>query len=236
MKADIERELRTLVLDCRDCGRTVHWVAGLGVTHGPLGPSGAHAARRARRAEPHVNPELPSVDGEGMGAPAADDIGPPSEATGVPWLYAERRKGEYPQPTRRSGKWLVYVAPEDVDDVWAKVRRATEAGRLGHRSKVATGLYAFLADSLERRIASGESELEPGTAETVLRFYRQRARRRVICVYTYDWKDEGDVMRVRSALRRVGVAAKIAYKADQETRDGVYRKGSHGPRVGKYFA
>jgi len=34
VKADLERELSELVLDCTDCGRTVHWVAGLGVTPG----------------------------------------------------------------------------------------------------------------------------------------------------------------------------------------------------------
>ena len=34
MKADLERELDQLVLDCTSCGRRVHWVAGLGVTLG----------------------------------------------------------------------------------------------------------------------------------------------------------------------------------------------------------
>jgi hypothetical protein len=34
VKADLERELGQLVLDCSDCGRTVHWVAGLGVSPG----------------------------------------------------------------------------------------------------------------------------------------------------------------------------------------------------------
>jgi hypothetical protein len=34
VKADLERELGRLVLDCSDCGRTVHWVAGLGVSPG----------------------------------------------------------------------------------------------------------------------------------------------------------------------------------------------------------
>jgi hypothetical protein len=35
VKADLERELGQLVLDCSCCGQTVHWVAGLGVS--PLG-------------------------------------------------------------------------------------------------------------------------------------------------------------------------------------------------------
>jgi len=34
VKADLERELGRLVLDCSACGRTVHWVAGLAVAPG----------------------------------------------------------------------------------------------------------------------------------------------------------------------------------------------------------
>jgi hypothetical protein len=34
VKADLERELGRLVLDCTDCGRTVHWVSGLGAEAG----------------------------------------------------------------------------------------------------------------------------------------------------------------------------------------------------------
>lgn len=34
LKADLERELGTWVLDCVDCSQAVHWVPGLGVTAG----------------------------------------------------------------------------------------------------------------------------------------------------------------------------------------------------------
>jgi hypothetical protein len=34
VKADLERELGRLVLDCSTCGRTVHWVAGLAASPG----------------------------------------------------------------------------------------------------------------------------------------------------------------------------------------------------------
>lgn len=34
VKADLERELAQLVLDCSDCGRRVHWVTGLGPSPG----------------------------------------------------------------------------------------------------------------------------------------------------------------------------------------------------------
>lgn len=34
VKADLERELGQVVLDCSACGRTVHWIAGLGPSPG----------------------------------------------------------------------------------------------------------------------------------------------------------------------------------------------------------
>jgi hypothetical protein len=34
VKAELERELETWVLDCTDCGREVHCVSGLGVSPG----------------------------------------------------------------------------------------------------------------------------------------------------------------------------------------------------------
>jgi hypothetical protein len=46
VKANLERELGTFVLDCADCGRTVHWVAGLGVS----------AGRAHREPVPHGEP------------------------------------------------------------------------------------------------------------------------------------------------------------------------------------
>lgn len=51
VKSDIERELGQLVLDCSECGQTVHWVAGLGVSPG-------HWAHRepAPHGEPVVSP------------------------------------------------------------------------------------------------------------------------------------------------------------------------------------
>ncbi len=49
VKADVERELGTWVLDCSTCGRTVHRVGGLGVTRG-------HWAHR--EPAPHGDPAI----------------------------------------------------------------------------------------------------------------------------------------------------------------------------------
>jgi hypothetical protein len=49
VKADLERELERVVLDCTVCGRTAHYVGGLGVRAGHW----AHA-----EPAPHATPKL----------------------------------------------------------------------------------------------------------------------------------------------------------------------------------
>ncbi len=131
----------------------------------------------------------------------------PSEETGLPWVMAWRRQGEYPERGEKGGKWLIFVPLSDLDGVWAKVRHATEEGRLGGSSKAATACNPSFADPAGR----------------------------VICVYTYDQTDEADVMRVRAELREVGITRKIPYKADADTRAGRYRKLGHR-EISKYHS
>ena len=42
----------------------------------------------------------------------------------------------------------------------------------------------------------------------------------VICVYTRDWRDEADVMRVRRGLEKIGFTDTLYYKRDEDTRAG----------------
>ena len=57
---------------------------------------------------------------------------------------------------------------------------------------------------------------------------------KVICVYSYDWADEGDVMRIRQELRQLGITRKIPYKADEDTDSGKYaNQGTK--RISKYY-
>jgi hypothetical protein len=130
----------------------------------------------------------------------------PSEVRDVYWIFAFRKKGKYPEPTSRSGKWLIYVNPENVDEVWSKIKGAVEEGRLGDSAKVSTAKPSSLATG----------------------------RQRVICVYTYDWADEKDVKRIREELRKLGVTGKIPYKADQDTLKGKYRKTGY-TKISKYY-
>jgi hypothetical protein len=132
----------------------------------------------------------------------------PSGVVDAYWLFATRACGAYPPPTVNSGKWLVFVPRSAVDALWATIKAATESGLLGDSAKVSTA-------------RPNPNAREPD--------------QHVICIYTYDWTDQGDVRRVRQTLRDLGVVRKIPYKADQETLAGKYAvRGSR--RISKYYA
>ena len=131
----------------------------------------------------------------------------PSEVREVHWIYAFRKKGEYPESTSKSGKWLIFVDRKDVDEVWRRIKDAVEEGKLGNKAKVST-------------------------AKPKPKYYDEK--KHVICVYTYDWTDREDVMRIREELRKLGIKNKIPYKADEDTLKGRYRfKGDEG--ISKYY-
>lgn len=105
-----------------------------------------------------------------------------------------------------AGKWLIFQEPEQVDAAWVKIRNATVAGELGISAKVST------------------AKPNPDSRDT----------RKVIYVYTKDWADEPDVMRVREKLKDLGFTDRIGYKRNIETFAGEYAK--KGKRVTYYSA
>ena len=131
----------------------------------------------------------------------------PTEVTDVYWIYATRKKGKYPKPTPRSGKWLIFVNPENVNEVWKKIKKAVEEGKLGNDAKVSTAKPSSLAG---------------------------KSKAHVICVYTYDWTDEKDIKRIREELRKLGITHKIPYKTDEDTLKGKYRITGHR-KISKYY-
>ncbi|MDD1703042.1 MAG: DUF1917 domain-containing protein [Methanoregula sp.] len=131
----------------------------------------------------------------------------PSKTTQMYWIVQDA-PGSVPEATEdeHAGKWLIFQEPDLADDAWKKVRDATVAGELGISSKVST------------------AKPNPDS----------RDNRRVIYVYTKDWADEPDVMRVREKLRSVGFVDRIGYKRNLETFAGEYAK--KGKRVTYYSA
>ncbi len=131
----------------------------------------------------------------------------PSQVTDEYWIFAERKQGTYPLHSKNGGKWLIFVPTGRIDNVWSKIKLATEAGRLGKISKVAT--------AKDNPNATNSST-------------------KVICVYTHDWTDEEDVMRIRQELRHLGITRKIPYKADEDTDSGKY--ANQGTKnISKYY-
>jgi hypothetical protein len=131
----------------------------------------------------------------------------PSKTTQMYWIVQDAPDSP-PEAIEdeNAGKWLIFQEPDQVDAAWNKVRDGTVAGELGISTKVSTA--------------------KPNP--------ESRDSRKVIYVYTKDWADEADVMRVRQKLRDLGFTDRIGYKRNIETFAGEYAK--KGKRVTYYSA
>jgi hypothetical protein len=131
----------------------------------------------------------------------------PSKTTQMYWIVQDA-PGSAPEAIEdeNAGKWLIFQEPGLADAAWKKVRDATVAPELGISAKVST------------------SKPNP----------ESRDNRKVIYVYSKDWADEADVMRVREKLRELGFVDRIGYKRNIETFAGEYAK--KGKRVTYYSA
>lgn len=129
----------------------------------------------------------------------------PSQVTEIPWLWTFC-KNDYPKEVR-SGKWLLFVPANEIDVVWGKIKRAIQLNLLGNSVKVSTMWKNSHAQSLNAK---------------------------VICIYTYDYEDREDVLRIRTNLRKIGFNRKIPYKTDEATSEGKY--GINGnTRISLYY-
>jgi hypothetical protein len=118
----------------------------------------------------------------------------PSKNTTEYWIYADGLgEGCYQEGQTYVGKWLISVRRGSVDEVWGRVRQATEVGQLGIAAKVSTS-----------------------------RPSAYKSQDHVICVYTHDFRDKANVGEVLKRLREIGITGKLYYKSDQATLTGVY--------------
>lgn len=100
----------------------------------------------------------------------------PSSMSAVYWIESKPLTPTQ-TATSRAGEWLIETTLAEVDDLWVKIRQATEEGRLGYKSKVSTS---------------------PAKGQV-------NASARLIVVRTYDADDRTDVARVEAALRELGI-------------------------------
>jgi len=130
----------------------------------------------------------------------------PTKVIEIYHIYAQNKFIKYPSSTERSGKWLIFVPKNQINQVWRKIKKSVEIGELGRRAKVST------------------SRPSPNA---------QDPNKHVICVYTYDSEDVEDVMRIRQRLRELGITNKIPYKTDRATMNGKYAIRGH-KKISKY--
>jgi hypothetical protein len=138
-------------------------------------------------------------------------VNSPSKITDVYWIYSYNPDTHFdayiPKMNSKIGKWLVFVPVDKIDEVWNTIKHATEDKKLGIASKVSTA----------RPNSNARDE-----------------NIKVICVYTYNYEDEKDVIRVRDELRNLGIVNKIPYKTDEDTRKGRYSK-NYDKNIAKYY-
>ncbi|WP_440948987.1 putative phosphothreonine lyase domain-containing protein [Methanosphaerula subterraneus] len=121
----------------------------------------------------------------------------PTRTTLMYWIVQDAPEGR-PDAVddELAGKWLIFLEKDRVDQAWQRVRDLTYQGVLGISAKVSTA--------------------KPNPDARDDRF--------VVYVYTPDWQDEGDVMRVREELRSAGFVDRLGYKRNLETFRGEYSK------------
>lgn len=112
----------------------------------------------------------------------------PSSVTDYYWIRAWAP--EAVEAPRRSGKWVIEVHADQLDEAWRRVAEALRAGRLATSAKARTARPHPFVD--ERGL-------------------------KVICVHT-NAEDFGERTRVYGELRRLGFAAgALRYRTDHET-------------------
>jgi hypothetical protein len=160
-----------------------------------------------KKKTPEIDPVFIELFIESLDDKTSEDENLPSTIKSKTYIHAHYENGSYPATTSRSGKWCVFVRRQEHDEWWGKIKSACLMGKLGEEIKTSTGI----------RISRSP--------------YKDKA---VVIVYTYDYEDKEDVLRIRKELRAIGVTWKIAYKADKESKARkYYSKGSD--RVGIYY-
>ena len=124
----------------------------------------------------------------------------PSQESFSRWILA---RGPMREPSKRDlyGKWMIFVPTKIVDDVWLKVKTELEGGILS--------------------IVSPAAKVSTPNPD--------QPKSHVIIVYTSDHRDVDTVRRCLIALRSIGIKGRLYYKADQQTRAGVYAGGKDRP-------
>jgi hypothetical protein len=112
------------------------------------------------------------------------------------------------------GKWLLFFGARKLaamEKTWESIAAALVENRIsatGRRKECEEPRTEFLR-KIDAKIST-------------------QSRSYILCVYTKDFTDIEDVMKVREELRKLGVTNKIHYKADIYTILDIYKKNDWG--------
>jgi hypothetical protein len=125
----------------------------------------------------------------GMGVAPTEYNRPPSKTKDSFWIEARPPYPDTRGDPRLVGKWLVYVALRRLDESWDKIRKSTVDSRLGFLSKSSTAKKNFAPTAISNRM---------------------------INVYTHDYYDIDDVLRVGRELNDLGfgIGNPLYYESD----------------------
>lgn len=116
----------------------------------------------------------------------------PSENTLEDW-YVYHSSKDYPKHTINGGKWLIFCNEYTINKTWDLIKIAQDNGLLGNVCKTST----------KKNSSKNNNSF-------------------VICIYTYDFNDKDDILRVRENLKLLGFNNVLKYKRDIETKKGIY--------------
>jgi hypothetical protein len=88
-------------------------------------------------------------------------------------------------------------------------------------------------DECWKKVCAALEKGKLGPSAKVSTYFSSGEKDYVICVYTNNHSDPSDVMRVRKALRDIGITKSISYKTDEATLSGKY--AAKGDRVSLYY-
>lgn len=122
----------------------------------------------------------------------------PSEDNGTFWHFAWAPYSRF-RSSYITGKWMIYVPDNELDEVWSRVKDAVEQEGIAPGAKCSTALVN------PRQESHGS---------------------KIICVYVDHYKAEEETKEVLTHLRRIGIKGKLKFKRDKETFESVYGKDS----------
>ena len=128
-----------------------------------------------------------------------------------------------PKPSKNRESYWIYAASTKK---YKKPTKYSGKWLIFIEPKFIDAAWEQIKDATERGILGGQAKVS-----TLKSF---KGDKHVICVYTYNWKDGKDVMRVREALREIGFEKPLPYKSDADTRAGKYESTGH-KNISKYF-